>query len=125
MALIVQIIGVVFMLIGILLLIKPKALNPLMQFIKKGKRIYLAALTRITLAVIFLLAAGDCHVKEVIAVFGILFLLSGLMILMLGPKMLSGIIELIQKRSPLFLRVLAAVVLAIGVIIAYSANPAS
>jgi len=124
MVVIVQIIGVVFMLIGILLLIKPKALNPLMQFIKKGKRIYLAAIIRITLAVIFLLAAGDCLVKEVIAVFGILFLLSGLMIFMLGPQKLRRIIELIQKRSPLFLRVLAAVVLAIGVAIAYSANPA-
>ena len=86
MEIIVKIVGILIVLIGIVFLLKPGVMKRLMEFIKKGKRVYFAAVIRFTLAIIFLLGAGECYQKWIIAAFGILFLISGLLILILGPE---------------------------------------
>ncbi len=124
MPVVVQIIGAWIMLMGVLLLVKPTVLDYPANFFKKGRRIYLAAVARLTLAVLFLLAAGDCMLRAVVALFGVLFMISGLLILMLGPARMREIIELFQRQPHLIRRVVAALVLAVGGLIAYAANPA-
>ena len=121
MDIIIKIIGIVFIAIAIVLLLKPTVMNQLMEFFKKGKRIYFAGLVRLALAVIFLLGARECDITWVIVVFGILFLISGLLIFMLGPEKCKSMIDWFQKQSALFLRVMAIITLAIGAIIVYSA----
>ncbi|MHC4574127.1 MAG: DUF2065 family protein [Planctomycetota bacterium] len=49
--------------------------------------------------------------------FGILFLVSGLLIFVIGPQRFRSIIEWWQKQSTVLLRVLALVTLAVGVVI--------
>ena len=77
---IIKIIGIIIILIGILFLLSPDVMKKLMGFMKKGRRIYLAGLLRFALSVIFLLGAGECNYKWIIAAFGVLFLISGLLI---------------------------------------------
>jgi len=121
MDIVVQVIGIVFVCVGIVYLLKPAVMKRLMEFFKQGKRMYFAGLIRFVLAVIFLLGARECDITWVIVVFGILFLIGGLLIFILGPKKLRRIIDWWQKQSALLLRVAAVIALAIGAIIIYSA----
>ena len=114
-------IGIVFLAIAIVLLLKPAVMNHIMEFFKKGKRIYFAGLVRLALAVVFLFGARECDITWVIVILGILFLISGLSIFMLGPERLRRMLDWFQKQSALLLRVMAIIVLAFGAIIIYSA----
>jgi len=118
---VIKIIGIVFVVMTIVYLLKPDVMKWLMEFFKKGKRMYFAALIRFVLAVVFLLAARECDITWVIVVFGILFLISGLLIFILGPERIKSMIDWYQKQSVLLLRVMAVIGLAIGAIIIYAA----
>jgi len=121
MEIVVRIAGILMVFIGIVYLLKPDVLKRMMEFMKKGKRIYFAAVLRFALAVIFLLGAGGCDQKWIIAAFGILFLISGLLIFILGPEKIRQIFEWYQKQPLLIFRVIAVIVLACGAVIVYSA----
>ena len=121
MATIIKIIGILIVLMAILYLIKPDVIKWLFEFVKKGKRIYFVALIRFALAIVFLLGAHDCRFPKVIAAFGILFIISGSLILILGAEKIRTMLEWYLKQSALFLRILALIALAIGAIIIYFA----
>lgn len=118
---IIKSLGIVFVLIGIAYLLKPDILKKLMTFFKKGKRIYIAGLIRFTLAVIFLLAATQCRKPKIVGAFGILFLLSGVLIFVLGPETIRRIFEWYEKQSTLMFRIIASVVIVVGAVIIFSA----
>ena len=121
MDIIIRGLGIVIVVVGIVYLLRPDVMKWLIEFLKQGKRIYLAGLIRLALAVIFLLGARECDITWVIVVFGILFLIGGVLIFILGPEKLRRILDWYQKQSVLLLRVLAVLALAIGAIIIYSA----
>ncbi|OHB77562.1 MAG: hypothetical protein A2Z25_14500 [Planctomycetes bacterium RBG_16_55_9] len=113
--------GVLFVLIGVAYLLKPKVLKTLMSFFKKGKRIYVAGLIRFALAVVFLLAATQCRKPTIIGAFGVLFLLSGLLIFVLGPPTIRRIFDWYEKQPTLLYRIIASIVIVVGAIIIFSA----
>lgn len=121
MDIVIKIIGIVFVCIGIVYLLKPEVMKWLMEFFKKGKRIYLAGLIRLALAVIFLLAARECDIQWIIVTFGVLFLISGILVFMIGPEKFKSMIEWWQKQSALLLRILALITLAVGAVIIWAA----
>ncbi len=121
MDIIIRSLGIVIVVVGIVYLLRPDVMKWLLEFFKQGKRIYFAGLIRLALAVIFLLGARECDITWVIVVFGILFLIGGVLIFILGPEKLRRILDWYQKQSVLLLRVLAVIALAIGAIIIYSA----
>lgn len=122
MAAIIWGLGIVFVFVGMLFLIRPDVSKQIVEFFNKGKRIYLAGLIRFALAVVFLLGARDCKVKWVIAAFGILFLISGLVVCMLGPKRLRPVLDWFQRQSSIVIRVIAVIILAAAVVIIHSAQ---
>jgi len=121
MAFIIQSLGIVFVFVGILHLLKPDIAKRIMGFLKKGKRIYFVGLLRFALAVIFLLGARECDIKWVIVVLGILFIISGLITFMLGPRRAGPILDWFQRQSNIVVRLIAVIILAVGVIVIYSA----
>ncbi len=114
-------IGLFFVLVGILYFLKPAVAKWLLGFFKKGNRLYFAGLLRFALAVVFLLAARECKIPWVIMTFGILFIISGLIIFVAGPKRLSPILQWWQEQSPIMFRILSVIAFAIGVIVIFSA----
>jgi uncharacterized protein YjeT (DUF2065 family) len=92
-----------------------------MEFFKQGRRMYFAALIRLVLAVIFLFAAGQCRYFWVIFAFGVLFIISGLLIFILGPEKVKSYINWWQKQPTILLRVIALIGLGLGALIIYSA----
>ena len=121
MEIVIKIVGILIVLIGIVFLLKPGVMKRLMEFMKKGKRIYLAAVLRFVLAIVFLLGASECYQKWIIAAFGFLFLISGLLIFLLGPERIRQMFEWYQQQTLLLFRIIAAIVLACGAVIVYSA----
>ena len=121
MDIVVKIVGIVIVFLAALLLIKPDIMKQMLAFFKQGKRIYIAGLVRSVLAVIFLLAARECHIPWVIIILGILFLISGLSIFVIGPVKLKPMLDWFQNKSAIFLRAMAVIILAIGAVIIYSA----
>ena len=117
MSTVIKIIGIVIVAIAIVYILKPGVMNRLFEFFKKGKRLYLAVPIRLALAVVFIFGASKCKQPWVMLVFGILLLISAILILVLGPNKLRPMIEWWQKQSDLFARVMALIVLAIGVVI--------
>lgn len=117
MDMVIRIIGIVLVLFALLCLIKPDFFRGIMRFFKKGRRIYIPALIRFALAIVFFLGARESENFWVIFAFGILFLLSGMLIIMLGPKRISTMLDWYLKQSVLFLRFLALVTAAFGVVI--------
>jgi len=121
MDIVIRIIGIVFVFMTVIYFLKPDIMKRLLEFFKQGKRIYFAGMVRLILAVVFLLAAGECKHFWVILAFGILFIISGMLIFILGPEKVKSYINWWQKQSVMLLRVMALVGLAIGAIIIYSA----
>jgi uncharacterized protein YjeT (DUF2065 family) len=121
MDVVVKIIGIVIVALAIAYLLKPEIMEYLMEFFKEGKRIYLAGLIRFVLAIVLLVAARECYITSVIVFFGILFLISGLLVFIIPLEKIKAYIGWWQKQSPLLLRLMALIALAIGVIIIYSA----
>ena len=113
--------GILFVLIGIAYLLQPDILKILMRFFKKGKRIYGAGLVRFALAVVFLLAATECRQPTIVGAFGILFLLSGLLIFGLGPETIRRIFDWYEEQPTFVFRMIASVVIAVGAIVIFSA----
>jgi len=112
--------GIIFAIIGIVYLLRPDFLKWMMEFFKKGSRIYFAGVLRFVLAVIFLLGAGQCDQKWVIATLGILFLLGGLLIFMLGPVKIRRMFDWYQQQSILVFRAIALIVLIVGAVVIFS-----
>lgn len=118
---VIQILGIVFVAIAITYILKPVVMKRLFEFFKKGNRLYLVAPIRLALAVVFLLGARECKQFWVILAIGILLLISGILVLVMGPRKLVPILEWFQGQSEILQRIVALVVLAVGVIIIISA----
>ncbi len=118
---IIKIVGLVIAAVGIVYIIKPNVMNRMIEFFKKGKRLYIAAPVRLAFAVVFLLGARECKYFWVIFAFGILFLITGILVLVLGPKKLTPMLEWWLKQPTLLLRLMALIAVAIGVVIIISA----
>ena len=82
---------------------------------------YVAAPIRLGLAIVFLVGAEGCKKTWVIIAIGVLLLISGILVLVLGPKKLVPIIEWFQGQSEILQRVVALIALAVGVVIIISA----
>ncbi len=121
MTVLIKIVGIVIIVLGIAYIVRPGIMKWLMEFFKKGSNIYLAGLLRLALAVIFLLAATACKKTWIIIVLGILFLFGGILVLILGPKRTTPILEWWQKQPEWVMRALALLTGAFGVLIIYAA----
>jgi hypothetical protein len=121
MVIIIKSLGSVLVLIGFVYLFRPVILKNLMTFFKKGKRVYFSGLIRFALAVVFLLAATQCRKPKIVGIFGILFLISGILIFVLGPDMIRRIFDWYEKQSTVVFRMIASAVIAVGTVIIFSA----
>jgi uncharacterized membrane protein HdeD (DUF308 family) len=121
MDIVIKILGIVFVIMAVVCLLKPDVMKKIIEIFRGGNRIYIAGLLRLILAVVFLLSARECRHFWVIFIFGILFLISGLLIFIIGAERLRPMFGWIQNRSAVFLRVMAAIILAVGAVIIYSA----
>ncbi|MCH7556457.1 MAG: DUF2065 family protein [Planctomycetes bacterium] len=121
MDIVIQSLGIVFAVVGIVYLLKPNVMKWLMEFFKQGKRIYFSGVIRFVLAIVFFVGARECKHPWVIFAFGILFIIGGFLIFILKSEKIRRMLDWYQKQPVLLLRVIAVITLAVGTIIIYSA----
>jgi len=121
MDIVIKSLGILFCIIGIVYLLRPDIMKWLFEFFKKGKRIYFSGLIRFALAIVFLASARECKYPWVIFAFGLLFIIGGLLIFALGPEKIRQMLEWYQKQPVLIFRVIAIIVMAVGLIVIFSA----
>ena len=121
MVIAVKVISIMVAGMGILYLLKPKALLQMIAFFGEGKSIYIAAILRLVIGVILLIAASQCRVVGVVITLGILALIGGITIFALGPEKMKPILDWWSKRSFIVLRLLGLLVLAVGALLLYAA----
>lgn len=121
MSVVIKAIGTVIVCMGLFYLIRPDILRKIMKFFSGGSRLYFAALLRFGLAILFFLGARECDMTWVIVAFGVIFLISGLLIFMLGLKRAKEIIRWYLAQQDFIFRILSIIVLVVGLIIVYAA----
>jgi len=106
---------------SIILIIKPKVIKQLFAFFMKGKRIYLAAVLRLLIGVILLIAASpQCKSTWVIITLGIFFLIAGVMIFALGLEKTKSILNWWNNKPLIVLRLVSLIPIAIGILLLYA-----
>ena len=118
---IIKVIGTTIVCIGLCFLILPEIMRATTRFFSKGSRLYLAAMMRFALAIVFIMGARHCGRTWIIVMFGLIFLLSGLMIFMLGLQKAKVILRWYLEQPKFISRVAAGIVLVVGLIIVYAA----
>jgi hypothetical protein len=120
MVILVRLIGIFAVGAGIIFLVSPKTMRQFMLFWKKGKRLYIGGMLRILIGVIFLLAASECRLVEVMVTLGILFIITGSIIFVIKLNRLKIILTWWYGRSLLVIRLIALISIAVWLLILYS-----
>ncbi|MCK4905193.1 hypothetical protein KAS42_02980 [bacterium] len=118
---IIKVLGVIMAVVGMLLSSIPQKVMKFLPFFKITKRIRIVGIIRLAIAVIFLLAASQCRWSVVVAVLGIITLISGVLALTLKVKHIKTFIDWIEGRNEMFIRIMGGVVVLIGLLIIFAA----
>jgi len=121
MILLVKLIGILMACMGIINILKPVFMKKMIAFWGQGKRIYAGGLLRFLFGAIFLWSAPQARLQGVIYTLGILMLAGGALIFILGLKKVHRMLGWWSRKPDSILRVAAALILAIGVLVIYSA----
>ena len=114
-------IGVVFIVIGALYIIKPSVLKSVLNFFTKGKLLYFSGLSKIAIAILFFLGARECDVTWAIVLFGVMSLFSGMLVFTLGLEKIKKMLIWYNEQSHIIMRLVGAVSLVYGILIVYCA----
>jgi uncharacterized membrane protein HdeD (DUF308 family) len=121
MILLVKLIGMLMACMGFINILNPALMKKMISFWRRGKRIYAGGLLRILFGVIFLWSSSQARLQAVIYVLGILMLLAGVLLFILGLEKVKRMLDWWDKKPSSILRLVALLVLIIGVLVIYSA----
>lgn len=119
MNIVLKIVGILIILDGIILLIKPGVVKTALSFFVKKKRIYLGAVLKAGFAVLFLFGASECKRPEIIIIIGIIGLFGAVGIVVLREKM-KALLNFFINRGDIFWRLMSITYLAFGALVIYS-----
>ncbi|UCD15798.1 MAG: hypothetical protein JSV34_01755 [Candidatus Omnitrophota bacterium] len=116
----VKLLGIVIVVFGVIYLIKPVIMQRVTRYWMQGNRLYIAGGINLLFSVIFFSAAPKCSWPLFIGIIGAIALIKGIIDFVLGPKKLIPIMEELMKGSRRVLRLMAVIVLGLGVLIIYA-----
>ncbi|MBN1795133.1 MAG: hypothetical protein JW804_00510 [Sedimentisphaerales bacterium] len=121
MRLIVSIIGWLIFAEGVLFLVRPEFLGPVIKFFSKGWRMHILSVARIIIAVLMFLGAIECRKPVIIIIFASVLLITGFVALLIKKDMVKSLLDWWQQRNLVVVRLLSAVIIFLGAVIIYSA----
>ena len=120
MKIVLQILGILIILDGIVVMIKPALIKTAMNFFVQNRRMYLAAVLKAFFALLFLFGASQCKIPTVMIILGILGLFAAAAIVAFREKT-RALLNFFANRNEVFWRLISIVYLALGALIVYSA----
>lgn len=121
MLLSIRLIGLYFLVSGIVFIFNPKSLKHYIAFWSQGKRLLAVGIARFLSAAILLLAVPQCRLKWVVAILGILNILLGMPYFVRGIEGMKQMLAFWDKRPLKAVRILGIASLTIGALLIYSA----
>jgi len=118
---VVWVIGALFVLEGVVFLVKPQICRKVLEFFVQDKLLYVPGAVRVFFGVIFLIYGRSCSIPAIIIVFGIVLLVLGVAGFTIGLERQKAIVNWGQQKSATVLRLMAIVVILLGAIVVYSA----
>jgi len=122
MNIIVLIVGWLILLLGLLGIASPHSLVDAVVGMSSATRFYVTVIVRIVVGIIFLYAARRCRVAWLVYLFGVIILLSGIVLLFLGAGRLDEIINWFAARSDAGLRSAYIVDVIIGALLIFAGS---
>jgi hypothetical protein len=122
MNVIVLIVGWLILLLGILGIASPHSLVNGVLGMSSATRFYVTVIVRIVIGIIFLLAARRCGVAWLVYLFGVIILISGIVLLFLGAGRLDEIINWFAACSDTGLRSAYVVDVIIGALLIFAGS---
>jgi uncharacterized membrane protein YgdD (TMEM256/DUF423 family) len=120
MVVLVNIVGIVLVVMGVVVLVRPGILKSWLSFWQQGNRLQLAVLIRLVIGSVFVTAAPRCHVPGVILIVGIVVFGSGIVGLILGPERLRSIAQWYGDRPARVQRAWALLTMGLGAVVLYA-----
>ena len=114
MAKVILIVGVLIILEGITILVKPGWYRNAVKVFMSEKIVYLGPVIKILFGGLFLVSALSCRIPWIIIVLGVLALLAGITGLLMPKAKIISFIEWWTKRTDLVMRIIAIVAIALG-----------
>ncbi len=113
-------IGILIAAMGLGFMLNPSMFKQVIAFFGKGKRLYLAGILRLLIGIILLTTALRCEKPAIIVVFGILFIIGGVLIFALGLEKVKSILSCWGKKPALTMRLMGLLAFLIGVLLVYA-----
>lgn len=120
MLILAKLVAILIIVVGIIYLVSPKVMRQVMAYYEQGKRIYTGGVIRLLFSVILLLVASQCRLVGIVIVFGILFLIGGILVFALGLDKLKSILRWYTEKSDIVLRLFAVLAVIIGALLLFS-----
>ena len=118
MILIGKLIAIGCTILGCMLMMKDGLLEKMIAFAEKGKKVYFIGILRILIGLIYIGAASISRVPRMIIFFGIVFVLSGVLIFILKKERTFNFIDsILLKLTPTKIKLLGSVTILIGVLL--------
>ena len=118
MKIVLQILGILIILDGIIIMIKPALVKTVMSFF--ARHLYLGAAMKAVFGLLFLFGASQCKFPAVMIILGVLGLFAAVAIVAFNEKM-KAMMNFLVNRREIFWRLMSIVYLAFGALIIYSA----
>ena len=116
----VKLIGILMVALGVIFFIKPNTIKKAADFFAKESRLYIGSVLNIFVGIMLIGAASQCAVSWIVALFGILCLVKGVLIFVLGKQKIKSLLDMATKKPNNTLRLLSIVHFFLGVLLIYS-----
>ncbi len=114
-------IGAAIVVVGFVGVLSPDVILRGVEGLKPSRRLYALSVARLTIGLALLLGAPSTAFPGWFRVLGILVILRGLAIPVLGPDRVRALIDWLQGRPPVLLRVLFVPATALGGLLVWAA----
>lgn len=122
MATLAAVVGVVIVLVSLILLVAPAALQSRLPALFSGARLYLIAIARLLIGSLLLAVAAESRHPEIMAGLGWLTVLAGLLLFVIPPDTMARIVAWYARLPAWQLRAMVPLALAYGGYIVYAVS---
>ena len=114
-------IGILIVLEGIVLLLRPDIYKRVLEYFVKGMILYLAGVLKIVFGIVFLISAMSCNIPWIIIAMGIIALAGGVWVFAVKLEKVQSMISWLLEKPPLAIRLLGGLALLFGGVIIWAA----
>ena len=118
----VKLFGIIIVGFGVAFFVRKDLLKKWGEFwVKNSQYLYLGGIINLLVGLIFLFVAADCQVPWFVVIMGLMSVAKGFSLIALGPKRFTPFIKRCLKAKDDLMRLMAIVVIVLGVLLIYSA----